>query len=190
MEHLFSSTKATTLSGIQIHPGQHRFQLLNFLSSGNLVLIDNVTSTSESYLWKSYDYPINTLLPGMMIGKDMSNGLNQFLTSCKDSDIASPGDSTYKFDYKGLPQIYIFVKVEAKRLILPLSCCATSTVTLFIYLFFKYNLSYNFKMVLFNFQPYKCSPLLIIYFHYQPIINPTHYLFIYFYYHPIINLYN
>ena len=85
----------------------------SLLSSGNLVLIDNVTSTSESYLWKSYDYPINTWLPGMIIGKDMSNGLNQFLTSCKDSDIASPGDSTYKFDYKGLPQIYIFVKVEA-----------------------------------------------------------------------------
>nr|POE76379.1 receptor-like serine/threonine-protein kinase sd1-8 [Quercus suber] len=77
------------------------------LSSGNLVLIDNVNSTSESYLWKSYDYPINTWLPGMMIGKDMSNGLNRFLTSCKDSDIASPGDATYKFDYKGLPQIFI-----------------------------------------------------------------------------------
>lgn len=77
------------------------------LSSGNLVLIDKVTSTSESYLWKSYDYPINTWLPGMIIGKDMSNGLNRFLTSCKDSDIASPGDSTYKFDYKGLPQIFI-----------------------------------------------------------------------------------
>ena len=77
------------------------------LSSGNLVLIDNVTSNSEGYLWKSYDYPINTWLPGMMIGKDMSNGLNRFLTSCKVSDIASPGDSTYKFDYKGLPQIFI-----------------------------------------------------------------------------------
>ena len=77
------------------------------LDSGNLVLIDNATSTSESYLWKSYDYPINTWLPGMIIGKDKSNGLNRFLTSCKDSDIASPGDSTYKFDYKGLPQIFI-----------------------------------------------------------------------------------
>ena len=55
-------------------------------------LLDNVTSTSESYLWKSFDYPINTWLPGLLIGKDMSNGLNRFLTFCKDSDIASPGD--------------------------------------------------------------------------------------------------
>ena len=55
-------------------------------------LLDNVTSTSESYLWKSFDYPINTWLPGMLIGKDMSNGLNRFLTFCKDTDIASPGD--------------------------------------------------------------------------------------------------
>ncbi len=77
------------------------------LDSGNLVLIDNLTSSSESYLWKSFDYPLNSWLPGMTLGKDMSNGLDRFLTSCRDSDIASPGDFTYKFDYKGLPQIFI-----------------------------------------------------------------------------------
>jgi hypothetical protein len=43
----------------------------------------------------------------MTLGKDMSNGLDRILTSCRDSDIASPGDFTYKFDYKGLPQIFI-----------------------------------------------------------------------------------
>jgi hypothetical protein len=69
------------------------------LDSGNFVVIDKVTSSSESYLWESFDYPFNTWLPGMTIGKDMSNGLDRFLTS--------PGDFTYKFDYKGLPQIFI-----------------------------------------------------------------------------------
>lgn len=43
----------------------------------------------------------------MTIGKDMNNGVDRFLTSCRDSDIASPGDFTYKFDYKGLPQIIL-----------------------------------------------------------------------------------
>ena len=43
----------------------------------------------------------------MMIGKDTSNGLDRFLTSCSDSDIASPGDFTYRFDYWGLPQIIL-----------------------------------------------------------------------------------
>ena len=81
MEHFFFSTKETTLSG-------------------NLVLIDvnDTSNSSESYLWKSFDYPFNTWLPSMMIGKDTSNGLDRFLTSCSDSDIASPGDFTYKFD--------------------------------------------------------------------------------------------
>ena len=78
------------------------------LDSGNLILIDvNDTSSSESYLWKSFDYPFNTWLLGMMIGKDTSNGLDRFLTSCSDSDIASPGDFTYRFDYWGLPQIIL-----------------------------------------------------------------------------------
>ncbi len=77
------------------------------LDSGNLVLKDNLTSSSEGYLWKSFDYPLNLGLPGMTFGKDMSNGLNRFLTSCRDTDIASPGDFTYKFDYKGLPQIFM-----------------------------------------------------------------------------------
>ena len=78
------------------------------LDSGNLILIDvNDTSSSESYLWKSFDYPFTTWLLGMMIGKDTSNGLDRFLTSCSDSDIASPGDFTYRFDYWGLPQIIL-----------------------------------------------------------------------------------
>ena len=77
------------------------------LDSGNLVLEDTVTSSSKSYLWKSFDYPLNTWLPGMTLGKDMNNGVDRFLTSCRDSDIASPGDFTYKFDYKGLPQIIL-----------------------------------------------------------------------------------
>ena len=70
------------------------------LDSGNLVLIDvnDTSNSSESYLWKSFDYPFNTWLPSMMIGKDTSNGLDRFLTSCSDSDVASPGDFTYKFD--------------------------------------------------------------------------------------------
>jgi hypothetical protein len=84
------------------------------LDSGNLVLKDNLTSSSEDYLWKSFDYPLNSWLPGMTIGKDTSNGLDRFLTCCRDSDIESPGDFTYKFDYKGLPQM--FLKSGSKKI--------------------------------------------------------------------------
>ena len=88
--------------------------IAQLLDSGNLVLKDNLTSSSEDYLWKSFDYPLNSWLPGMTIGKDTSNGLDRFLTCCRDSDIASPGDFTYKFDYKGLPQM--FLKSGSKKL--------------------------------------------------------------------------
>ena len=48
--------------------------------------------------------------------------------------------------------------------------------------FFKYNLSYNLKMVFTIFSPINAAHYLFIYFYYHPIINPTHYLFIYFHY--------
>ena len=59
-----------------------------------------------------------------------------------------------------------------------------------LFFFFKYNFSYNFKMVFTIFSPINAAHYLFIYFHYHPIINPAYYLFIYFHYHPIINLYN
>ncbi|TXG67202.1 hypothetical protein EZV62_008477 [Acer yangbiense] len=41
------------------------------LDSGNLVLKDNFSTGSESYLWQSFDYPSDTLLPGMKLGLDI-----------------------------------------------------------------------------------------------------------------------
>ena len=74
------------------------------------------------------------------------------------------------YSYQYAKQIYILLKAEALRLMLLLSRYATSAATSF----FKYNLSYDFKMVFIIFSP----------------INAAHYLFIYFHYHSIINLYN
>ena len=74
------------------------------------------------------------------------------------------------YSYQYAKQIYILLKAEALCLMLLLSRCATSVATSF----FKYNLSYDFKMVFIIFSP----------------ISAAHYLFIYFHYHPIINLYN
>lgn len=41
------------------------------LDSGNLVLRDEKDADSGIYLWQSFDYPSDTLLPGMMIGWDL-----------------------------------------------------------------------------------------------------------------------
>ena len=66
-----------------------------------------------------------------------------------------------------------------------LSRCATSAVMSFFFFFYKYNLSYNLKMIFTIFSSINLSPIntthfLFIYFYYHPIINPAHYLFIYF----------
>ncbi|KAF8414028.1 hypothetical protein HHK36_002027 [Tetracentron sinense] len=73
------------------------------LDSGNLVLREG--SNPKSYLWQSFDYPFDTLLPGMKLGANLKRGQNWYLRSWKSEDDPSPGDYTYKIDYRGLPQI-------------------------------------------------------------------------------------
>ncbi|KAJ4970959.1 hypothetical protein NE237_004058 [Protea cynaroides] len=54
------------------------------LDSGNLVIKDD---SQENHLWQSFDYPTNTLLPGMKLCWNLRTGLNRFLSSWKsDSD--------------------------------------------------------------------------------------------------------
>ncbi|KAF8390861.1 hypothetical protein HHK36_023160 [Tetracentron sinense] len=77
------------------------------LDSGNLVLRDGSNVNPESYLWQSFDYPSDTLLPGMKLGVNLRSGKNWYLTSWKSEDDPSPGDYTFKFDYRGLPQIVL-----------------------------------------------------------------------------------
>ncbi|KAG6418917.1 hypothetical protein SASPL_121124 [Salvia splendens] len=49
--------------------------VLQILDSGNLVLVDNM-STTQGYAWQSFDYPTDTMLPGMMMVDDNdSDGL-------------------------------------------------------------------------------------------------------------------
>ena len=78
------------------------------LDSGNLVLKDNFSTGSESYLWQSFDYPSDTLLPGMKLGWDLKTGVERYLTSWKSPDDPSYGDFTYRLDIHVLPQIFTY----------------------------------------------------------------------------------
>ncbi|KAF8413929.1 hypothetical protein HHK36_001925 [Tetracentron sinense] len=78
------------------------------LDSGNFVLREgNSGINPESYPWQSFDYPFDTVLPGMKLGANLRSGQNWYLTSWKSEDDPSPGDYTYKLDYRGLPQIVL-----------------------------------------------------------------------------------
>ncbi|KAI3748613.1 hypothetical protein L6452_11822 [Arctium lappa] len=73
------------------------------LDDGNLVLKDEI---SGNLIWQSFDYPGDTLLPGMKLGVDRVTGTNRNLTSWKSSDDPSSGSYTVWMDINGYPQLY------------------------------------------------------------------------------------
>ncbi|KAH7522694.1 hypothetical protein FEM48_Zijuj07G0165800 [Ziziphus jujuba var. spinosa] len=79
--------------------------MLQLLDSGNLVVRDE---NSENYLWQSFDYPCDTLLPGMKLGWDLKTGLQRRLVSWKSSDDPFPGDLTWEIDINNYPEPVMF----------------------------------------------------------------------------------
>ncbi|RDX79840.1 Receptor-like serine/threonine-protein kinase SD1-8, partial [Mucuna pruriens] len=80
------STNTTTTKAVVV--------VAQLLDSGNLVLRDEKDTNPENYLWQSFDYPSDTLLPGMKVGWDFKKGLNKGLTAWRNWDDPSPGDFT------------------------------------------------------------------------------------------------
>ncbi|KAK8480209.1 hypothetical protein V6N13_117721 [Hibiscus sabdariffa] len=79
--------------------------VLQLLDSGNLVVRDEKDSNPEHYLWQSFDYPSDTMLPGMKIGIDLRTGFQRRLTAWKSWDDPSPGDLTYGVELEGGPEM-------------------------------------------------------------------------------------
>ncbi|THG08286.1 hypothetical protein TEA_006529 [Camellia sinensis var. sinensis] len=73
------------------------------IESRNLVVQD-ANDESGHFLWQSFDYPCDTLLPGMKVGKNFATGLERHLSSWKSSDDPAPGEFTYRCDLQGYPQ--------------------------------------------------------------------------------------
>ncbi|XP_052177931.1 G-type lectin S-receptor-like serine/threonine-protein kinase At4g27290 isoform X2 [Diospyros lotus] len=78
------------------------------LESGNLVVKDVNGSNSEQILWQSFDYPGDTFLAGMKVGKNWVTGKEWYLSSWRSTDDPAPGDYTYSLDIHGYPQIFLY----------------------------------------------------------------------------------
>ncbi|XP_057451262.1 G-type lectin S-receptor-like serine/threonine-protein kinase At4g27290 isoform X3 [Lotus japonicus] len=78
------------------------------LDSGNLV----VRNDQEGYLWQSFDYPSDTLLPGMKLGRSFKLGHDWKLTSWKSSQDPSPGDVTWSLVLHNYPEYYMMKGTE------------------------------------------------------------------------------
>ncbi|CAL5335839.1 unnamed protein product [Camellia sinensis] len=83
--------------------GSTQDPVAQLMESGNFVVKD-ANDTSEHFLWQSFDYPCNTLLPGMKLGKNFVTGLEHHLSSWKSRDDPAPGEFTYRCDPQGYPQ--------------------------------------------------------------------------------------
>ncbi|KAK1419628.1 hypothetical protein QVD17_28853 [Tagetes erecta] len=79
--------------------------VLQLLDSGNLVVWDQ-SRRKQSVIWQSFDYPGNTWLPGMKIGKNLVTGREWFTTSWKSTDDPSPGLYLHTLNVNGYPQIF------------------------------------------------------------------------------------
>ncbi|ESR65326.1 hypothetical protein CICLE_v10010664mg [Citrus x clementina] len=79
--------------------------VLQLLDSGNFVLRSEQDGDSETYFWQSFDYPSDTLLPGMKLGWDLETGLERRVTSWKSFDDPSPGDFIWAIERQDNPEV-------------------------------------------------------------------------------------
>ncbi|KAI8557685.1 hypothetical protein RHMOL_Rhmol04G0029100 [Rhododendron molle] len=76
--------------------------------SGNMVVRNSDDEKkAENFLWQSFDYPGNTLLPGMKLGKNFLTGQEWYISSWKSDDDPGQGAFTYVLDTHGYPQIFL-----------------------------------------------------------------------------------
>jgi len=73
------------------------------LDSGNLIL---VRKRSRKTVWRSFDYPTNTLLPGMKLGLDRKLGIDRFPTSWRSAEDPGFGDFSIRINPNGSPQFF------------------------------------------------------------------------------------
>ncbi|CAN1239381.1 G-type lectin S-receptor-like serine/threonine-protein kinase At4g27290 [Linum grandiflorum] len=81
--------------------------IVKLLDSGNLVVKDGNDKNPENYLWQNFDYPCDTLLPGMRMKTGIVNGLDKPLTSWKSTEDPAKGEYSLEIDARGYPQGYL-----------------------------------------------------------------------------------
>ncbi|KAM7467318.1 hypothetical protein LguiB_014880 [Lonicera macranthoides] len=100
---LINSTNSIIWSSNSSRSMQNPVGLL--LESGNFVVKD--ANGNENYHWQSFDYPCDTLMPGMKLGRDLITGLDRYLWSRKASNDLSRGAFIFRLDPNGFPQLIL-----------------------------------------------------------------------------------
>ncbi|KAK7324626.1 hypothetical protein VNO77_28342 [Canavalia gladiata] len=115
--HINTTTKSILLLGhnktviwCAIPSRKAQNPVLQLLDSGNLVLKEQYHDEDpKQYLWQSFDYPCDTQLPGMKIGKDLRTGFDRSLRAWKDENDPSPGNMTRGIYLTNWPEPMVWV---------------------------------------------------------------------------------
>ncbi|PSS05790.1 G-type lectin S-receptor-like serine/threonine-protein kinase [Actinidia chinensis var. chinensis] len=81
-----------------------RYPVAQLLESGNLVVKDLKAADPGHLVWQSFDYPGDTFLPGMKLGKNLVTGQEWYLSSWKSDNDPARGEYTFGLDIHGYPQ--------------------------------------------------------------------------------------
>lgn len=80
--------------------------IFKLVDSDNLVLRE-ANSNQDEFLWQSFDYPTNTMLPDMKLGWILSTGLDKYITSWKSKEDPSTEDFSFKLNHNGFPETFL-----------------------------------------------------------------------------------
>ncbi|KAJ9560106.1 hypothetical protein OSB04_005266 [Centaurea solstitialis] len=81
---------------------------VTLLDTGNLVLRElHPNGSVKGVLWQSFDYPTDTLLPGMKLGVNLKTGHRWSLTSWRSELLPANGSCTITGDLNGTSQLVI-----------------------------------------------------------------------------------
>ncbi|KAL2327793.1 hypothetical protein Fmac_021220 [Flemingia macrophylla] len=82
--------------------------IARLLDSGNFVVRNGQETKDRGILWQSFDYPGDTLMPGMKHGWNLETGLERYLSSWRSDDDPAEGEYAAKVDLRGYPQLIKF----------------------------------------------------------------------------------
>ncbi|CAN1139578.1 Receptor-like serine/threonine-protein kinase SD1-8 [Linum perenne] len=97
---IWSSSSSSSSSSSVTNP------VAQLLNSGNLVVKPREGEENlDNSIWQSFDYPSDTFLPGMKLGRNLITGLNRQITSWVSPDDPSPGNFTCGMELGGYPEL-------------------------------------------------------------------------------------
>ncbi|XP_024993005.1 receptor-like serine/threonine-protein kinase SD1-8 [Cynara cardunculus var. scolymus] len=77
------------------------------LDNGNFVVRRENDDDEKNYIWQSFDFPTDTLLPEMKIGWSRRTGVNRFLQSWKTATDPGSGEYSFKMNTDGFPEVFL-----------------------------------------------------------------------------------